>query len=83
MVNKKLNKKIVFWAISVLVFILIVYLLNIRKCDNCRYRYSLNNYVGSCPEMCFSTPVWKLLLFDITGKNLDFKSGSQIMPKPI
>ena len=61
--------------ILIIVFILIITYIFLSKeeCASCGFVYNESSYNGYCPEMCFRTQKWKILLFKITGDNFDYK----------
>jgi len=69
--KKEINKKAAFWIIGILITIFVLYLLNLRVCAPCTYQYNDIDYNTTCPEICMSTPKWKIILFNLTGKNID------------
>lgn len=72
------NKKTAFWIIGTLIAIFVLYLSNIRICAPCTYQYNNRDYSMACPEICASTPKWKILLFNLTGNNFDYKEKPAI-----
>lgn len=80
--KKEVNKKTVLWIVGIFVTLTTAYLLNLRVCAPCTYRYNNPDYAGICDRMCVQTPIWKILFFNLTGINIDYKQKSQILPKP-
>ncbi len=78
--NKEINKKTAFWVIGLFIVIVAAFLLNVNVCAPCTYRYNNSDYNGVCDRMCVNTPIWKILVFILTGKNIDFKIVPNIMP---
>ncbi len=76
--KKEVNKKTAFWIIVFFAITITILLLNIRVCAPCTYQFNNRDYSMGCPELCKSTPKWKILLFELTGNNLDYKERPAI-----
>ena len=81
--KKEINKKMAFWAIGLFITIATLIVLSIRVCAPCTYQFNNRDYNKECNELCVSTSYWKILLFNLTGKKVDIKGGSQITPSPL
>lgn len=79
--KKEINKKKALKIIGLIIFVLIICWLLIPVCAACSYNYNNRDYQGICTNDCIMVSNWKLLLFGLTGVNLDYKFVSNIMPK--
>lgn len=78
MVNRKVNNKFAYNLIGLVTLGFTLYLLLTPVCAPCTFQYNNRNYNQSCPELCVYTPKWKILFFELTGKNLDYKDKPAI-----
>ncbi len=76
--KKDVNKKTAFWIIGILIVAFIISLLLIPTCAPCRY----GSQTELCMGECTYASKWKVILFNTTGINFDYKEKSQILPKP-
>lgn len=80
--KKEINKKTTYLIIGILIFVLLICWLLIPVCTPCTYKYNNRDHQGACTEDCIITSKWKVILFNTTGINFDYKQKSQILPKP-